>query len=58
MKEHISKVRERVSEDVHDACSYLFVELLENLASLSEDNARLIKEYIEINPNWENLEDN
>lgn len=58
MKKHISKIRERVSEDVQDACSYLFVELLENLASLSEDNARLIKEYIEINPNWENLEDN
>ena len=58
MQNHLNKLRERIEEDMKDACSNLYIELLESLANLSEENAKLIREYIEINPDWESLNDN
>ena len=58
MKNHLNKLRERIEEDMQYACSNLYIELLEDLAKLSEENAKLIREYVEINPDWESLEDN
>jgi hypothetical protein len=58
MQNHLNKLRERIEEDMQDACSDLYIELLENLSKLSEENAKLIREYVEINPEWESLNDN
>jgi hypothetical protein len=58
MKNHLNKLRLRIEEDMQYACSNLYIELLEDLAKLSEENAKLIREYVEINPDWESLEDN
>jgi hypothetical protein len=58
MKNHLNKLRERIEEDMQYACSNLYIELLEDLAKLSEENAKLIREYVEINPDWESLNDN
>jgi hypothetical protein len=58
MQNHLNKLRERIEEDMQDACSNLYIELLENLSKLSEENAKLIREYVEINPEWESLNDN
>lgn len=58
MQNHLNKLRERIEEDMQYACSNLYIELLENLSKLSEENAKLIREYVEINPEWESLNDN
>ena len=58
MQNHLNKLRERIEEDMQYACSNLYIELLEDLAKLSEENAKLIMEYVEINPDWESLNDN
>jgi hypothetical protein len=58
MEKHLNKLRERIEEDMQDACSNLYIELLENLSKLSEENAKLIREYVEINQEWESLNDN
>jgi hypothetical protein len=58
MEKHLNKLRERIEEDMQDACSDLYIELLENLSKLSEENAKLIREYVEINPKWESLNNN
>jgi hypothetical protein len=58
MKNHLNKLRARIEEDMQDACSDLYIELLENLSKLSEENAKLIREYVEINPEWESLNNN
>jgi hypothetical protein len=58
MQNHLNKLRERIEEDMQYACSNLYIELLEDLSKLSEENAKLIREYVEINPDWESLNDN
>ena len=58
MKNHLNKLRERIEEDMQYACSNLYIELLEDLSKLSEENAKLIREYVEINPEWESLNNN
>jgi hypothetical protein len=58
MQKHLNKLRERIEEDMQYACSNLYIELLEDLSKLSEENAKLIREYVEINPEWESLNNN
>jgi hypothetical protein len=58
MEKHLNKLRERIEEDMQYACSNLYIELLEDLSKLSEENAKLIREYVEINPEWESLNNN